>query len=357
MSCLKDQPDYHRANVARSSKGGAQATVSNGSAGSYNVQAPKWRKVLYDSNSKFADNYTPHAYFLDAIERNKNLHKYSFNECLRGSCQVAIQLNLVLLFYVSFFAIKQGQVTSYQLLSLVAALCLGCYAFLFLLTAVPPSVPPSGIGGGGGGLPRSVKRVMIFVAFGLGLSPLLHRLTDTIATDTIYTTSACSLLVHLGFHNFGLQCGTGDGINALSLNAGLFAAVCLASRLPTSLDGFVLLSFSVEVFALLPMTRQTIVGTRTNVLLTLCLSCAVLAACNWVLSSVVAWISAATLFATVVLCPMLFVHWQTYKDTIHGPWDEAVPRFDQKRRRCPTHNSQRQKVGALSQSPMAHKSR
>ena len=38
-------------------------------------QALKWRKVLYDSpDRRLGDNYTPHAYFLDAIElHGKNI--------------------------------------------------------------------------------------------------------------------------------------------------------------------------------------------------------------------------------------------------------------------------------------------
>ena len=37
--------------------------------------------------------------------------------------------------------------------------------------------------------------------------------------------------------------------------------------------------------------------------------------------------AAVTLIAIVLLCPALFIHWQNYKETIHGPWDEAVPKF------------------------------
>ena len=59
------------------------------------------------------------------------------------------------------------------------------------------------------------------------------RLTETIATDTIYTTSGAMLFLHLVVHNYeGDEDGGGgdNGISALSLNAGLFASVCLASR-------------------------------------------------------------------------------------------------------------------------------
>ena len=77
MSKLTDSPDYRRKNpdeVLGCSK--------------------PWRKVLYDSpESRLGDNYTPHAYFLAAIERNKNLHKYSLAECLQCGCQASLSLS------------------------------------------------------------------------------------------------------------------------------------------------------------------------------------------------------------------------------------------------------------------------
>jgi len=44
---------------------------------------------------------------------------------------------------------------------------------------------------------NDLKHVLIFVSFGLGLAPVLYKLTDTISTDTIYTTTSVMLFVHL----------------------------------------------------------------------------------------------------------------------------------------------------------------
>ena len=52
----------------------------------------KWRKVLYDRDPNVPDNYAPREFFLAAIERNKNLHKYSFGACVKGSAQVSLQV-------------------------------------------------------------------------------------------------------------------------------------------------------------------------------------------------------------------------------------------------------------------------
>jgi phosphatidylinositol glycan class C protein len=43
------------------------------------------------------------------------------------------------------------------------------------------------------------------------------------------------------------------------------------------------------------------------------------------LSVTVAIIACVVLGVVILVCPLLFVHWQTHKETIHGPWDEAIP--------------------------------
>ena len=96
MSRLNANPDYRQGNAA-SGGSGDDVMVTSGFKSS--VTAKGGRKVLYDSpDSRLGDNYTPHQYFLDAIERNKNLHKYSLSECLVGSCQARDQTNLLLIY-------------------------------------------------------------------------------------------------------------------------------------------------------------------------------------------------------------------------------------------------------------------
>ena len=86
--------------------------------------------------------------------------------------------------------------------------------------------------------------------------------------------------------------------NALSFNASLFAAVCLASRLGSSFEAFVLLAVAVLTVALV----------------------------TWLKVSTLLALSVIVVHAFVMLvAPWLFVRWQAHKDTINGPWDEAVP--------------------------------
>merc|ERR1712080_733565 len=67
------------------------------------------------------------------------------------------------------------------------------------------------------------------------------------------------LFIHLVFHNYGLERAAVVS-NALSLNDAIFASVCLASRLASSYDAFVLLTFSVVAFVLFPIFRFRLNG-------------------------------------------------------------------------------------------------
>ncbi|KAK3088366.1 hypothetical protein FSP39_018252 [Pinctada imbricata] len=99
-----------------------------------------------------------------------------------------------------------------------------------------------------------VKTFAMFMGFSYGLSPVLVSLTETVSTDTIYAMTTLMLLANLLFHNYGADAAMVS--EALSLNAGFFASVCLASRLHTSWHSFAIVSFSLQVFGLWPMFRK-----------------------------------------------------------------------------------------------------
>ena len=65
--------------------------------------------------------------------------------------------------------------------------------------------------------------------------------------------SSC-VLKHLSF--FFLSINRVSGV--LSLNTGLFASVCLASRLHSSWHSFALVTFAIQVFALWPALRRNL---------------------------------------------------------------------------------------------------
>ncbi len=160
----------------------------------------------------------------------------------------------------------------------------------------------------------------------------LFRLTDTISTDTIHTASFLALLTHLLAHDYQpteISPAHYASANALSLNASLFAAVCLASRLGSAYEAFSLLAASLLTFVLCPLLRSRLVTTtaeaavRTVLLAVLLSAVTTAAAAVTVSTGFTLGVTLAQIF--VFVAPAIFVQWQDYKDTINGPWDEAVP--------------------------------
>jgi len=162
-----------------------------------------------------------------------------------------------------------------------------------------------------------IKTTLFFLTVGFALSPVLYKLTDTISTDTIHTMSLGGLGVHTFTQNYGIQ---GPLVSkSLSLNSAIFSTVCLASRLPTHIMAFSLLCLAVFCFLLVPMWSEVYVPNPVKSLLSGLVSVCLLAR---VLPNY-AVLAAIFMFLVQVFCPLLFFRLQSYKQTIHGPWDEA----------------------------------
>lgn len=263
------------------------------------IKTRNWSRNLYEKTD-FPDNYTPDDCFLAAIERNKNLNKYSLHESIACASQVSLQFSSVILFYSSYIYLNQGWISSFNLLKL--DLLLALIAYLIARTS--------------SSFLDDFRHLIIFVCFGFGLTPVLFKLTDTISTDTIHTMSWIMLFLHLLLHNYSVKA---HDTEPMSLNASLFSAVCLASRLDSSWDAFVLLSVAVVLFVLFPMARA-----QLGVIVAFVAEFVVVGVCFSISWAFGLGVTCALVFVNMI-APMLFVNWQSYKETIHGPWDEAVP--------------------------------
>lgn len=67
----------------------------------------------------------------------------------------------------------------------------------------------------------------------------VQTLTRTISSDTIAATTAYATAAHLALHDYNFAASVTDKLSgSLSLAAGIFSSVLLASRLATSLQVF-----------------------------------------------------------------------------------------------------------------------
>jgi len=268
-----------------------------------NGRTKQWRKVLYETNG-FPDNYTPEQSFLAAIQRNKNIRLYTKNECFKGASMVGRQMSLVITFWSLYVYLSEGVIDSEQLiLALTLVISAGYLSYLrkFCLPVIL----------------SGIKTTFVFFTIGFALSPVLYKLTDTISTDTIHTMALFGFLVHLVTQFYGIH---GPIVSkSISLNSAIFSAVCLASRFQTHMQAFSLLCLAVFCFLLVPMWSSAYVPNTLKSLLSAMVSVCMLAR---VLQSY-AVLTALLLFIVQLCCPLLFYHLQSYKQTIHGPWDEA----------------------------------
>uniref|UniRef100_A0A3P8XN19 Phosphatidylinositol glycan anchor biosynthesis, class C n=1 Tax=Esox lucius TaxID=8010 RepID=A0A3P8XN19_ESOLU len=293
--------------------------------------AVPWRKVLWE-RQPFPDNYVDHR-FLEELRRNEGLRQYRYWAVVREAGLVAQQISCVALFLTLWLYMEQGLLSPSTLLwsgLLCALLGYGFYQAL-------------GPQGDSDSQQRTrwsdLQSASIFLSFTFGFSPVLRTLTESVSTDTVYAMTALMLLAHLVSFPYAQPSPPGS----LSLNAALFASVCLASRLPgdhrasrglnssspSSLHTFTMLCWALLVFALWPCLRQRLRECAPQGFGCVCLLMGLSGVGG--LGSI--WPGGAVLLAAVLgavtlLCPLLLIRLQSDKDNIHGPWDEAEIRED-----------------------------
>lgn len=125
--------------------------------------------------------------------------------------------------------------------------------------------------------------------------------------------------MHVLLHDYGI-----DGFlvsRAISLNAGIFASICLASRLSSSFHAFSLLVISAETFALKPLLFKKL-WQPWMVIPLIAITCWYL----WIISKAVLIIYVVVILFVNVFCPFLFykLNNHVHKNNIFGTWDEAI---------------------------------
>lgn len=265
-----------------------------------------WVKNLY-SNREYPDNYTDSQFLVD-LRKNVYVEKVTLLPAVVGSFRVVLRLCLCVLYAVLYVYMYNGWVHTRAVIYLSTVIASVSY-ILYLFVD------------GCDGVFRHLKTVLVYLVIGYILSPTLHTLTDTVSTDTIYAWAVIMMLVHLIFFDYEVPAAIVS--KSLSINAAIFASVCLVSRLSTPFDAFILLTVSVLFFVLSPQLFKDILRTRLFVFIFV----GILVLTTLALYSVsvtLFWYFVLLVCVLSVYCPVMFVRWQKYKDNIYGPWDEAV---------------------------------
>lgn len=255
------------------------------------------------------DNYVDKS-FLAEMKKNLYLRSYTYSGLVRATGRITQQLNAIIIFIMCYVHLSNGSLEPSLLHLFSISITLSCYLVLTLMKV--------------GDALSEINAVVVFCVASFALSPILMTLTDTISTDTIYAMTTVTLLSHLLLHDYTEYATQISGV--VSFNAGVFATVCLVSRLSTVQRAFALIVLSVQTFALWPYTRRLLRSCLPwTVDAVISLGMALLAIRMLSQSTVAISILAALLNAFITfICPYLLLTLQQFKNNIYGPWDEAV---------------------------------
>ncbi|XP_015749921.1 PREDICTED: phosphatidylinositol N-acetylglucosaminyltransferase subunit C-like isoform X1 [Acropora digitifera] len=205
-----------------------------------------WRKVLYKDQG-VPDNYVDES-FLDEMRKNLYTRTYQFWSVVLESGAVSQQISSVAIFVAVFVYMDLGALTPSALFVFASVLTFIGYILFDALDGATLRLQS--------GRTRldDLKSCLLVLMSVFVLSPVLKTLTDSISTDTIYAMTTFMLAMNLLLYDYGTRAAIVS--RSASLNASIFASVCLASRLPSSWHVFATVAFAMQLFALFPSLRR-----------------------------------------------------------------------------------------------------
>lgn len=268
------------------------------------VQKKVWEKVLY-KNQPYPDNYTDDTFLRDL---KTNIKYVSTKEAIFGATLLLEEFCTVVAFVLIYVYLVNEWIQPQTILKCSCFLTIiGFIVYRFIFTQ---NVKIK--------FGHDLRTVLIYIVFGHLFSPVLHTLTDTISTDTIYTMTFFMMLLHLIFFDYGVSAAIVS--NSLSLSAAIFGSICLSSRLASPYHAFILITVAVEFFVLFPLFRN-----KTKKSVFMCIPIITFDIfCLMEISNLFMILFILIIFFINIVCPLLFVNYQKHKSNIYGPWDEAI---------------------------------
>ncbi|KAK9877956.1 hypothetical protein WA026_020176 [Henosepilachna vigintioctopunctata] len=267
----------------------------------------QWEKVLFKRQT-YPDNYTDKTFLRD-LKKNIDFKEITYRDAFLGANLLVQEICTVVGFVLIYIYLYNEWLPPNFIFNTFNCLTLAgflLHKFHYMNNALFETIS------------HDLRTLLIYIVFGHLFSPVLYTLTDTISTDTIYTMTSFMLLIHLLFFDYGVNATIVS--NSLSLSAAIFASICLASRLSSAHQAFIFITVAIEFFVLSPHLR---VNGKFSLLITF-----ILVLCNLyflnLISVFVTFIFLVTVSFINIICPLLFVKYQKYKENIYGPWDEAI---------------------------------
>jgi len=330
--------------------------ASNSTSTNFHTRGAKpgarWQKVLY-VRQPYADNHVDET-FLASLVTNANVQPVEFWSMVKATAGLIQQISIMTIYFLLYGFVHRNMI-SVNLITVCDILL--TTSLIVAQRLAGPQFYTAGL------LPDTsvlLRYFAIFLSVLFSFSPILQTLTQSYCNDTIWALTILLSTIHIVTHPYHVtNHGTGiflssdlhslsnSGSNydpsivssssssnlsnnntvpgTLSLNAAMFAAVLLASRLSSITHVFIFIVLAIQLFALFPIMRDYIRvrSEYTHIWVTIILS----------IFTVILLFLTSTLLAIVYIggvlfisfiCPLWLMSAQKYKNEIQGPWDIAT---------------------------------
>lgn len=270
-----------------------------------------WRKILYEKQ-QFPDNYVDPKKFLEEVNLHRDTKTIDYSQIFLSATLIAQQLTATAIF------LGVHRILLYPEVNVRLLLCLDLVALfvIFVIHAVLSDVSPN--------LKETLQSSILFLLCLRIVAPTLQNLTSTYSDDTIYALTIFFSTIHVTFHDYAFVNNDRENISSiLSLNAAMFTAVVLASRLATVELVTLFMLLAVISFYLFPNTARLIkkYSLKTHVIFTLFMYTL---ATNILLQVdiILVYIYQIIVVFVCILCPFFFIYFSKhFKKSYKGSWD------------------------------------
>ena len=277
----------------------------------------QWRKVLYEK-LPYPDNYIDSIKFLDQLDIERSSKDHSYKELFLSTSVIAQQVTVVAIFLSIYKYIVRANGSTKVLFNIgsIDFLLVAVGYFIDRILTIEQTAKKLSI-------LELLQYVLLFVVCLRIAAPILQTLTSSFSDDTINALAITFATLHLVFYDYGFVIGEYESFSGtISLNAAVFTAVLLASRLSNIPTVVVFVLLAIICFSLFPMTARII--KRSSMLLHLLLTFSLM-----VIASLLLWFLDKTLFTVYeviifflwIICPLWFMQMLPFKRALKGPWD------------------------------------
>lgn len=277
----------------------------------------QWRKVLYEK-LPYPDNYIDSIKFLDQLDIARSSKDHSYKDLFLSTSVIAQQVTVVAIFLSIYQYIVRANGSTKVLfnIGLIDFILVALGYLIDRILSVEETDKKLSI-------VDLLKYILLFVICLRIAAPILQTLTSSFSDDTINALAITFATLHLVFYDYGFVIGEYESFSGtISLNAAVFTAVLLASRLSNIPTVVVFVLLAIICFSLFPITAKIIKRSSMSLHLLVTFSLMIIASSLlWFLDKTLFTVYEVIIFFLWIICPLWFMQMLPFKRALKGPWD------------------------------------